>query len=295
MNSTNKVTEQINKNSNNINKKGIREIIDIFISEDYNIIEAIKKVSPYIESLIIDVIDSFNDNGRLFYIGSGTSGRLGVLDASECPPTFGVDSSMVQGLIAGGNKAVFKSIEGAEDSDESGAEDILNKSVTSKDCVIGISASGTTPYVHGALKKAYEMGAKTALIQNNSNKHKKYIHHYIDVIVGPEIISGSTRMKAGTATKIILNMISTISMIKLNKTHGNIMSDLKAANNKLLNRSIGIISQMLSVDNSTAILYLNKSNGNIKLATIMYKCGVEIEEAKRILSDNNNSLVNILE
>lgn len=294
MNST-KVTEQINPNSININTKDIKEIVDIFISEDYNVIEAVKKVSSDIENLIIDVIDSFNNNGRLFYIGSGTSGRLGILDASECPPTFGVDSSMVQGIIAGGNEAVFKSVEGAEDSNESGLEAILNKSICNKDCVIGISASGTTPYVHGGLKKAYELGAKTALIQSNPNKHKKYINHYIDVIVGPEIVSGSTRMKAGTATKIILNMISTISMIKLNKTHGNIMSDLKVANNKLLNRSIEIISQILSIDNSTAVLYLNKSNGNIKLAAIMYKFGADLEEAKRILSDNNNSLIGILE
>ena len=294
MNST-KITEQINQNSINIHKKDIREIVDIFINEDYNIFEAIKKVSLDVEKLIEDVIDSFENNGRLFYIGSGTSGRLGVLDASECPPTFGVDSSMVQGIIAGGNEAVFKSVEGAEDSNESGMEAILKKSVCNKDFVIGISASGTTPYVLGALQKAHQIGSKTALIQCNPNKHQKYINHHIDVIVGPEIISGSTRMKAGTATKIILNMISTISMIKLNKTHGNIMSDLKVANNKLLNRGRKIISQMLSIEDSTAGLYLDKSNGSIKLAVIMCKYEVELEKAKEILSDNNNSLIGIIE
>jgi len=294
MNSS-KITEQINQKSANINSKNIIEILEIFNSEDYNVLDAIKNVSLDLEKLIIDVIDSFNDDGRLFYVGSGTSGRLGILDASECPPTFGTNPSMVQGIIAGGSNAVFKSIEGAEDSSDDGEKIIMDKTINDNDVVIGISASGTTPYVLGALRKSYEIGAKTALIQCNVSEKKKYINHHINVIVGPEIISGSTRMKAGTATKIILNMITTISMIKINKTHGNIMSDLKVTNNKLLNRGVKIISKMLSVNNSIAKRYLNKSGGNIKIAIIMHKHKLSLKEANKILLKNNNSLSGIID
>jgi len=294
MNSS-KITEEINQKSINIDTKDIGEIFDIFISEDYSMLQAIKDVFPNLEKLIKDVIYSLNNNGRLFYVGAGTSGRLGILDASECPPTFGVDSSIIQGIIAGGKEAVFRSIEGAEDNHNDGMKIISEKSVNDKDIIIGISASGTTPYVLGALKKTHQIGAKTALLQCNLSDEKTYINHHINVIVGPEIISGSTRMKAGTATKIILNMISTISMIKLNKTHGNIMSDLKVANSKLLDRGVRIVSKILSVDSLTASEYLNKSKGNIKLAVIMHKYQIELKEAQKILLKNNNSLIGIID
>ena len=294
MNSS-KTTEQINQKSINIDTQNIIEILEIFNLEDYSVIEAVKSIFPDLEKLIIDVINSFNSNGKLFYVGSGTSGRLGVLDAAECPPTFGTDPSMVQGMIAGGSKAVFQSIEGAEDSLNDGMKMIMDKEINNKDIVIGISASGTTPYVLGALEKAYDIGAKTALIQCNVSLGREFIDHNINVVVGPEIISGSTRMKAGTATKIILNMISTISMIKINKTHGNIMSDLKIANNKLLNRGIRTISEILNVDNVTAKKYLEKSKGNIKIAITMHKFKVSLSKAKKILSENNNSLIGIID
>ena len=294
MNSS-KITEEINQKSINIDTKDIGEIFDIFISEDYTMLQAIKDVFPNLEKLIKDVIYSLNNNGRLFYVGAGTSGRLGILDASECPPTFGVDSSIVQGIIAGGKEAVFRSIEGAEDNHHDGMKIISEKSINDKDIVIGISASGTTPYVLGALKKTHQIGAKTALLQCNLSDEKTYINHHINVIVGPEIISGSTRMKAGTATKIILNMISTISMIKLNKTHGNIMSDLKVANSKLLDRGVRIVSKILSVNSLTASEYLNKSEGNIKLAVIMHKYQIELKAAQKILLKNNNSLIGIID
>ena len=294
MNSS-KTTEQINEKSIDIDSKNILEILDIFSSEDYFMLQAVRNIFPNLEKLILDVVDSFKMGGRLFYVGAGTSGRLGILDASECPPTFGTDQSMVQGLIAGGSNAVFRSIEGAEDSLDGGAKIIIDKCIKSEDIVIGISASGTTPYVLGALQKSHEIGAKTALIECNHSKKKDYINHNINVIVGPEIISGSTRMKAGTATKIILNMISTISMIKINKTHGNIMSDLKVANNKLLNRSVQILSSLLSIDNLSAEKYLEESEGNIKIAAVIYKHNVSFSEAKEILFKNNNSLIGIID
>ena len=292
MNST-KTTEQINPNSKGINKKSISEILEIFNSEDLKIIDSVKKVLPNLEKLINDVIDAFKNGGKLYYIGSGTSGRLGVLDASECPPTFGTNPDLVQGIIAGGPEAVFKSIEGAEDSRENGVKIIQDKNISKLDVVVGISASGTTPYVLGALKKAYQIGSVTALIQSNQYEYN-YVKHSINAIVGPELISGSTRMKAGTATKMILNMITTITMIKINKTHGNIMSDLKVANDKLLNRGINIITDMLPISKSQAKEYLSQSGGNIKIAVIMCKYDVSVEEAELILNKNNNSLSGII-
>ena len=290
-----KTTEGINPNSKDIETKDISEILEIFNFEDSSIIISINKVLPDIEDLIELVIQCFKNNGRLIYVGSGTSGRLGILDASECPPTFGVSSEMVQGIIAGGNKAVFSSIEGAEDSSEEGAKSILDKKINNSDIVVGISASGTTPYVLGALEKAKEVGSKTALIQCNNINQKKYIDKCISIIVGPEIIAGSTRMKAGTATKMVLNMITTISMIKINKTHGNIMSDLKIANTKLLNRGVNIISDMLLISKETAEEYLIDSKGSIKIAIIMYKHKVSYQEAKSKLARNNNSLSGIID
>ena len=294
MNST-KITEEINSNSIDINKKSTADILKIFNTEDIEVIKSINNILIDLEKLIEDVIECFKNQGRLFYVGSGTSGRLGVLDAAECPPTFGTDSNMVQAIIAGGTKAIFKSIENAEDSEEEGVKVIIDKKITDMDIVIGISASGSTPYVLGALKKSNELGAITALIQCNHSKKNNYINHQINVIVGPEIIAGSTRMKAGTATKIILNMITTVSMVKINKTHGNIMSDLKIANKKLFKRGINIISNILSIDKLTAEKYLIKSKGNIKSAIIMYKLKLPLREAKKILSKNNNSLSGIID
>ena len=239
------------------------------------------------------MINAFKNQGKLYYLGSGTSGRLGVLDASECPPTFGTNPDLVQGVIAGGAEAVFKSIEGAEDSKENGVKIIQDKNISKLDVVVGISASGTTPYVLGALKKAYQIGSVTALIQSNQYEYN-YVKHSINAIVGPELISGSTRMKAGTATKMILNMITTITMIKINKTHGNIMSDLKVANDKLLNRGINIITDMLPISKTQAKEYLSQSGGNIKIAVIMCNHDVSLEEAELILNKNNNSLSGII-
>ena len=292
MNST-KTTEQINPNSKDINRKSISEILEIFNSEDLKIIESVKRVLPNLEKLINDVINAFKNQGKLYYIGSGTSGRLGVLDASECPPNFGTNTNLLQGIIAGGYEAVFKSIEGAEDSKENGVKIIQDKNISKLDVVVGISASGTTPYVLGALKKAYQIGSVTALIQSNQYEYN-YVKHSINAIVGPELISGSTRMKAGTATKMILNMITTITMIKINKTHGNIMSDLKVANDKLLNRGINIITDMLPISKSQAKEYLSQSGGNIKIAVIMCNHDVSLEEAELILNKNNNSLSGII-
>ena len=289
-----KITEQINSNSLNINTKSINEILKIFNKEDSKIIIAVNKVLPNIEDVINVVISCFKKNGKLFYIGSGTSGRLGVLDAAECPPTFGTNPDIVQAIISGGDKAVLRSIEGVEDNIEQGRKIIIKKNISKNDIVLGISASGTAPYVLAALEQSKKNGAKTALISANLLNKKKYIDYYINVLVGPEIIAGSTRMKSGTATKMILNMISTISMLKMNKTHGNIMSDLKVNNKKLFNRGIRIISEISSVNKILAKEYLIKANGNIKIASIMIQCQCSFKKAKTILLKNNNSLSGII-
>ena len=235
-----------------------------------------------------------NKGGRIFYIGCGTSGRLGVLDASECPPTFGTEDDLVQGIIAGGYKALSKSVENAEDSYNDGFNIINEKKINNLDTVIGISASGRAPYVHGALNSAQGKGATTSLICCNEITDEKYINHLLPVVVGPEVITGSTRMKAGTATKMILNMISTTVMIKLNRVFGNLMVDLNVNNKKLFNRAISIIVQITKTNKKNAEKFLKKSDGNIKIAIIMILYNKTPKEAEGILMKHNNSLTQIL-
>ena len=284
------ITEKQNSKSENLNNLEVSEILDIINNEDQKISEKVAEILPDIEHLVLDIITNFNNGGRLFYIGCGTSGRIGVLDASECPPTFGVEDDLVQGIIAGGDRALRKSVENAEDSYNNGSYIIKKKQINKFDTVIGISASGGAPYVHGALNEAHVLGATTALICCNQVFDVKNIEHLLFVNVGPEVITGSTRMKAGTATKMILNMISTTVMVKLNKVFGNLMIDLKLNNKKLFKRAVTIILEITETDKNNAEIILKKANGNIRIAVVMIVCEMDYYEAKKELFKYNGDL-----
>ena len=288
------VTEKQNSKSENLDQLEIIEILDIINREDQKVAISVSSILPKINFLILDIIKKMKKGGKIFYIGCGTSGRLGVLDASECPPTFGVEHDLVQGVIAGGYKALRKSVENAEDSYDDGFNIINEKKINKTDTVIGISASGTAPYVHGALYHSKQKGATTALICCNEGNNKKYISHLLSVIVGPEVITGSTRMKAGTATKMILNMISSTVMIKLNRVFGNLMIDLKLSNKKLFNRAISIIVQLTKSDEKKAEIFLNRANGNVKIAIVMITYNKNFNESEDILMKHNGNLNLIL-
>jgi len=234
-----RATERRNPRTASIDLATPIEIVDVINAEDRLVADAVATQREQIAAAIAVAERSFRDGGRLFYVGAGTSGRLGVLDASECPPTFGTNPEMVQGIIAGGLPALTRSQEGAEDVVENGARAMDEHSVSAHDFVVGIAASGTTPYVHSAIRRARELGAKTAIVACSPPPGD--LLEQVDVaivpIVGPEVVTGSTRMKAGTATKLVLNMITTGAMIRLGKTYGNLMVDLRATNNKLIDRS----------------------------------------------------------
>ena len=290
-----KITEASNIKSKDLDKKSTLEILNIFNTEDETVVKAVKDSINEINEIITLVIRSLKNNGRLFYVGAGTSGRLGVLDASECVPTFSVSSDLFQGIIAGGKQAMFKSIENAEDEITEISGIISDKSISSKDIVVGISCSGDAPFVLEFLNQSNEVGASTALITFNDIENLTFVNTILRVFVGPEIISGSTRMKSGTATKMILNMISTTAMIKLNKTYGNFMVDLKIMNKKLLNRGIHIIQSLTGLDREHSEALLEKSDRKIKNAIIMHKLGTTYEKSEELLSKSNGSLRAILE
>ena len=290
-----KITEQQNSLSKNFNNNSIFEIITLMNKEDASISLAINEQLNQIEKFILEIIKNIKKGGRLFYIGCGTSGRLGVLDASECPPTFSTDPCLVQGIIAGGYEALYQSIEGAEDSLDDGVEVIKNKDIKSNDIVLGISANGAANFVLGALEEAFKNGATTGLLTFNNIDKKKYINYLIPIITGPELISGSTRLKAGTATKMILNMITTTTMIKLNKTYNNFMVDLKVSNKKLLDRGIKIINNILGLDYKESKLLLNQSKGEVKTALAMHKLNCNYDIAKKKIDAVEGNLSKILD
>lgn len=243
-----KTTEK-DSNYDALDKMTINELLVNINNEDKTVPYAIEKVIPNIEKLVEVVVLKMKKGGRLFYMGAGTSGRLGVVDASECPPTFGVEHGLVIGLIAGGDSAMWKAVEFAEDSLEQGWEDLKKHNISEKDVVIGIAASGTTPYVIGALEKCNENGIVTGCIVCNSDSPVANVAKYpIEVVVGPEFVTGSTRMKSGTAQKLVLNMISTSTMIKLGRVKGNKMVDMQLSNNKLVDRGTRMIMNELGVD-----------------------------------------------
>ena len=295
MKKTNNITESQNTSSIDIDTKGISEIVNIFNHDNKFIIDGINNSKHDIVEAVEITIEALVSGGRLFYVGAGTSGRLGVLDASECRPTFSVNDDMVQGIIAGGYKALSESVEGAED-DTKDVEKIINeKDITSNDVVIGISCSGTAPFVLDFLKKSKYRDAKTIFITFNNIEPLDYVDKIIRTYVGPEIISGSTRMKSGTATKMILNMISTITMIKLNKTYGNFMVDLNVVNNKLEYRAINIIKSLTGSSEENSRKALVDAKGKVKVALVMIEIDVTYKDAIDLIDKYNGSLRKILD
>ncbi len=281
----NLTTEQLNPHSMDIDSKSIPEILKIINDEDKTVPLAVEKELKYIEQAVELIVDALKNGGRLLYFGAGTSGRLGVIDASECSPTFGTPYGLIEGFIAGGKEAMFRSQEGAEDYEENGTKDVIAANVSAKDIVCGIAASRRTPYVVGAVKKAKELGAKTIYITTNPREsfNIKEVDVAICPYVGPEVIMGSTRMKSGTAQKLVLNMLTTAAMIRLGKVYENMMIDLQMTNKKLVERSKKIVMTITGVSYEDAEDYLKKANGHVKTALVMIKSGVDAEEARRRL------------
>jgi N-acetylmuramic acid 6-phosphate etherase len=277
---SNLTTEQRNDDSMQIDQLSTLEVLDLINKEDRTVADAVQHVLPQIGAAVEAIYHSLKNGGRLFYIGAGTSGRLGVIDAAECPPTFSTESNLVQAVIAGGEKALLVAVEGAEDSMELGASDLQQLNFSRKDVVVGIAASGRTPYVIGALEYAKSIGAETISLSCNQNSDISKIANYqIEVIVGPEVLTGSTRMKAATAQKMVLNMLSTTVMIKLGKVYENLMVDVKASNQKLIERAKNIVMTVTKADEKMACAILEKTNYEVKPAIVMIKADVSYEEA----------------
>ncbi|WP_283715977.1 N-acetylmuramic acid 6-phosphate etherase [Clostridium perfringens] len=290
------VTENRNINTMDIDKISTVEMLEKINNEDKNVPLAVKKEIPQIAELIEKAVERMRKGGRIIYIGAGTSGRLGVLDASECPPTYGVEPELVQGVIAGGEEAMFKAKEGAEDSEELAVLDLKERNLNKNDIVIGIAASGRTPYVIGALKFAKENGALTASISCNKNSPiAKEADIEIAPVVGAEVVTGSTRMKSGTAQKLVLNMISTGVMIKLGKVYENLMVDVKATNAKLVERSKKIVMEATGVSREEAENKLNDTGFDVKLSIFIILSGLNKSEAKEILEKNNGYIAKALQ
>ncbi|MBS5969190.1 MAG: N-acetylmuramic acid 6-phosphate etherase [Clostridium perfringens] len=290
------VTENRNINTMDIDKISTVEMLEKINNEDKNVPLAVKKEIPQIAELIEKAVERMRKGGRIIYIGAGTSGRLGVLDASECPPTYGVEPELIQGVIAGGEEAMFKAKEGAEDSEELAVLDLKERNLNKNDIVIGIAASGRTPYVIGALKFAKENGALTASISCNKNSPiAKEADIEIAPVVGAEVVTGSTRMKSGTAQKLVLNMISTGVMIKLGKVYENLMVDVKATNAKLVERSKKIVMEATGVSREEAENKLNDTGFDVKLSIFIILSGLNKSEAKEILEKNNGYIAKALQ
>jgi N-acetylmuramic acid 6-phosphate etherase len=277
-------TESRNDRSMNIDALPVEEILTIINEEDKTVSNAVEKALPEIASLVEDIVGAFGNSGRLVYIGAGTSGRLGVLDASECPPTFGVSPSMVVGIIAGGDVALRRSVEGAEDDPAAGEAALRNISFSGNDVLIGITASGSAPYVLGALAYAKSLGAKVGAIScNKGSRTFEYADHTILLDVGPEVITGSTRMKAGTAQKLVLNMLTTASMIRMGKVYRNLMVDLAPVNRKLVERSKRLIRQATGCSREEAEKSFLSSGRKPKIAILMLLLGIEKVEAENLI------------
>lgn len=287
-------TEKINPDTIDIDIVSVKEALLMINDEDRKVADAVRKEIDYIEQAVVMITKAFRAGGRLIYVGAGTSGRLGVVDASECPPTYGVSPDMVQGIIAGGKEAVFRSQEGAEDSPEKGAEEIINLNVNGNDVVCGIAASGRTPFVIGALAQAKELNASTVFITTAGRKQVMDKGVCADVIISPDIgmeaIAGSTRMKSGTAQKLVLNMLTTVSMVSIGKTYGNVMVDLQLTNAKLKERARRIVMEIASVDYQRASETLDLCNGHVKTAIVVLLTGSLPEEAKLLIEKNEGKV-----
>lgn len=288
------VTESINPNTLDIDISSTETIIRLISDEDKKITDAVLKDRKSIEAAIEIVYKQLSSGGRLFFVGAGTSGRLGVIEAAECPPTFGTSPRMVQAIIAGGKKAVFNSIEGAEDSYDESRTALANKKISSRDVVVGIAASSSTPFVVGALEYAREMKTPSVLITFNPS-NKKLADVVISPVLGPEVIVGSTRMKAGTATKMILNMITTAVMVKLGKTYKNLMVDVQPKSEKLRNRAVRIVKELVKTTDKKALDLLEKSGWKVKPAVVMGIKKITLQQAKALLKEHNGFLRSTIE
>ena len=289
-------TEQQNTQSLNIDSVSVEKVLQTINQEDQTVAQAVKKAIPEIESVVHLTTGSMREGGRVFYIGAGTSGRLGVLDASEIPPTYSAPEKWFIGIIAGGDRALRKSIEGAEDQPESAVKDLDPFGINDKDVVIGISCSGAAAYVVSALEYARKLGAKTVYLVTNPDPYKMAeVDIVIVVDTGPEIITGSTRMKAGTATKMVLNMISTATMVQLGKVYGNLMVDLMSVNEKLIDRGMRIIMQLTGLDRKDALERLKEAKMSVKKAVVIETKGIPLQETERLLEKVKGSLRKALE
>ena len=285
------ITEQRNPNSMHVDSLSALEIVQLMNDEDKQVPLAIEKCLPQIAQAVECIVAAFQQGGRLVYIGAGTSGRLGVLDASECPPTFGVSPEMVKGIIAGGERALRHPIEGAEDSKAQAVVDLQTIEFSSKDVLVGIAASGRTPYVIGALEYAKSLGSVTVSIASNPNSAMANIVDIaIDTVVGPEVLTGSSRLKSGTAQKLVLNMLTTASMILMGKCYQNLMVDVQASNEKLKARAIRIVMQATDCDKALAEETLKQAEQNAKLAIMMILSGLDRAQAEALLEKHQGKL-----
>ena len=291
-----RLTERRNPRSARIDTLTTIEVVDLINAEDRMVAEAVAEERRQIACAVDLVVESFDRGGRLFYVGAGTSGRLGVLDASEMPPTYGTDPEMVQGIIAGGYAALTVAQEGAEDRPEDGAAAIDERDVDEKDFVLGIAASGTTPYVHGALGRARERGARTGfLLCTYPTDALKQTHDVVIApLVGPEVITGSTRMKAGTATKMVLNTITTAAMVRSGRVYGNLMVDLQVTCEKLRDRGERILMETLHLDREVAADLLERAGGHVKTGIVMGRLGLGRDEARRRLDDADGLIASVV-
>jgi N-acetylmuramic acid 6-phosphate etherase len=287
-----RLTERRNPRSSTIDTATALEIVDLIGAEDAGVPAAVAKARQEIARVIELIEAAFRSGGRLIYVGAGTSGRLGVLDATECPPTFGSPPEMVVGIIAGGPPALVRSVEGAEDDVAAARSAIDTLNVGNSDVVVGIAASGTTPFVHAALTRGQARGARIAMVScaEPPSELARTCDVCITVLVGPEIVTGSTRMKAGTATKLVLNTLTTGAMIRLGKTYGNLMVDLRAWNDKLIDRSQRIVMETTGLDRRAAKQVIDAADGSVKTAIVMARCRVAKETAEQLLAEHAGRL-----
>lgn len=284
-------TEQINPNTTGIDKLPTLDALRLINDEDKKVAEAVEKVLPAIARAVDAIVERFERGGRLFYIGAGTSGRLGVLDASECSPTFGVSPDMVQGIIAGGYEACYRAVEASEDDREAGVKDLRDRGLTANDAVVGIAASGRTPYAIGAVQYAREIGALTVCITCNENTElARAVEIPIEPVPGPEVIAGSTRLKSGTAQKLVLNMLSTMAMTRLGYVTGNLMTNVTTRNAKLRQRALGIFMADCGLDETTAKSVLDSADWDLPVAMVMVKANTTREMAEDALKKSGHSI-----
>lgn len=281
-------TEQLNPNTSQIDQLPTLEALRIINAEDRKVAEAVERVLPAVARAVDGIAERLQRGGRLFYVGTGTSGRLGVLDAAECPPTFGVSPELVQGIIAGGYDACYKAVEASEDDRAAGAKDLQARELTANDCVVGIAASGRTPYTIGAVEYARQLGALTACVVCNENSELAATAEIaIEPIVGPEVIAGSTRLKSGTAQKLVLNMLSTMTMIRLGYVTGNRMTNLKTSNIKLRQRATGLVMAECNLDKTAAEAALEAAGWDLRVAIVMVKTAAPRTAAEEALRKSN--------